>query len=79
VKKDAVLISIASWADEFKQCHLAIDWESLGFNPEKAELVAPHIKDFQHSEVFKPNETIPVEPGKGWLLILKNHHIGLDE
>jgi len=70
VKKDSVLISIASWAEDIVLCSLKIDWKSLGLDPEKAQLYAPYIKDFQGKITFNPTETIPVDPGKGWLLIL---------
>ncbi|MCK4495576.1 MAG: hypothetical protein KAU91_04455, partial [Candidatus Aminicenantes bacterium] len=71
VKKDSVLISIASWAKETVDCRLKIDWEALGLDPEKSSLQAPEIKDFQDAAIFKPLDRIPVESGKGWLLILK--------
>jgi len=65
------LISIASWAKEKTDIKLAIDWNSLGISPEKAILTAVEAKDFQPSATFNPGQEIPVEPGKGWLLILK--------
>lgn len=70
VKKDKVLISIASWAKERVNCRIHIDWKALGLNANKARLRAPFIKDFQGLAVFKPTDKIPVEPGKGWLLLL---------
>jgi hypothetical protein len=70
VKKDEVLISLASWAKEKTNCRLLIDWKTLGMDPSKAQLIAPSIEEFQESAVFGPDDFIPVEPGKGWLLIL---------
>ncbi|MDH5714485.1 MAG: DUF6067 family protein [Candidatus Aminicenantes bacterium] len=70
VKKDEVLISIASWAEEQVNIRLDIDWDALGVDAEKAMLLAPRIEDFQDSAIFIPTDEIPVEPGKGWLLIL---------
>ncbi len=70
VRKGATLIAIASWENDKVQISLKIDWKALGINPEKAILEAPHISEFQESSRFKPNDLIPVEPGKGWLLIL---------
>ncbi len=71
-KKDEVLISLASWADEDATCRLQIDWEKLGpsLDQKNARLVAPEIRDFQPSESFRIQDSIPVEKGKGWLLIL---------
>ena len=73
VKKDGVLISIASWAEETVLCRLKIDWDALGLDRENARLNAPFIRDFQGEISFEPGEKIPVEPGKGWLLILKEN------
>ncbi len=71
-KKDkTALISIASWAKDKTDITLAIDWKSLGMSPEKAVLTAVEAKDFQPAATFSPDQKIPVEPGKGWLLILK--------
>jgi hypothetical protein len=70
VKKDKALISLASWAEEDVTCRLRIDWVALGLNKEKARLVAPEIQDFQPSDSFLIGDSIPVEKGKGWLLIL---------
>jgi len=70
-KKDEVLISLASWAKEHTNCRLLIDWKALGLVPSKTQLVAPSIEGFQESALFGLDDSIPVEPGKGWLLILR--------
>jgi hypothetical protein len=70
IKKDSVLISIASWAEDSVLCNLNIDWEALGMDPENVQLRAPFIKDFQGETTFKPSERMPVDSGRGWLLIL---------
>jgi len=70
VKKDKALISIASWAREKVECRLKMDWKALGLNPKKARLYAPAIPGFQEEARFSPTDAIPVEPGRGWLLIL---------
>jgi hypothetical protein len=70
VGKDAVLISVASWAPTTSACKLKIDWGKLGIDPAKAKLRAPAIKDFQGEALFNPNDDISLEPGKGRLLIL---------
>jgi hypothetical protein len=69
-KEGKSLISIASWAKEPVTCKLEIDWKALGLDGNKAILSAPEIKDFQPSTTFKPSDSIPVEPGRGWLLIV---------
>jgi hypothetical protein len=70
-KKGKSLISIASWADENVDVALKIDWKKLGIDPSKATITAPEIKNFQPARTFKPGEKIPVEKGKGWLLIVE--------
>jgi hypothetical protein len=70
-KKGSALISVASWAKESVNCRLEIDWKALGLDPKKAKLYAPEIEDFQPEQTFNVGESIPVDPGKGWLLILK--------
>jgi hypothetical protein len=70
-KKGKALISIASWVDEDTEVALKIDWEKLGIDPAKATITAPEVKNFQPAKTFKVDEKIPVEKGKGWLLIVK--------
>jgi hypothetical protein len=50
---------------------LQIDWKALGLKPGNATLKAPAVNGFQPAAEFRPGEAIPVEPGKGWLLILE--------
>jgi len=70
-KNGTALISIASWADNNTDVQLNIDWAKLGIDPAKATIVAKEIQKFQPARSFGINETIPVEKGKGWLLIVK--------
>ena len=71
-KKDKKsLISIASWDKEKADVKLVIDWKALGISPEKATLTAIEAKDFQPAATFSPEQKIPVEPGKGWMLVLE--------
>jgi tetratricopeptide (TPR) repeat protein len=72
VKKNKTMIAIASWATETVKCRLSIDWTRLGLSAETAKLTAPAIKGFQGSAIFSPDEGLPLEPGKGWLLFLSN-------
>ena len=52
---------------------LEIDWKKLGMDPIGCILDAPFIEDFQESRRFQCQDTIPMEPGKGWLLILSEN------
>jgi hypothetical protein len=70
-KKGTALISIASWGDGNADVQLKIDWKKLGIDPAKATITAPAMRNFQRGKTFSLNEPIPVEKGKGWLLIVK--------
>ncbi|MDR6940691.1 glycoside hydrolase domain-containing protein [Mucilaginibacter pocheonensis] len=70
-KNGAALVAIASWEDNDTDVQLKIDWEKLGIDPAKATITAPAIKGFQPAKTFGPNDKIPVEKAKGWLLIIK--------
>ena len=70
-KHGAVLVAIGSWADTDTDIQLKIDWKQLGIDPAKATITAPDIAKFQTGRTFKVNEKIPVQKGKGWLLIIK--------
>ncbi len=66
------LISLASWAKESTNCRLDINWETLGLDEKESILYAPAIEGFQPSAIFKPSDKIPIEPGRGWLLIVSH-------
>jgi hypothetical protein len=71
-KSRRALISLASWAKEPLRCRLSINWEALGLDPKAAKLSAPPIEGFQNGASFSPSSEIPLDPGKGWLLILED-------
>ena len=70
-KNGAALVAIASWAEADTKVKLDIDWNKLGIDPAKATIAAPEAKNFQPGKTFQVNEEIPVEKGKGWLLIIR--------
>jgi len=70
LKPGKVLIALASWDPDRVGCNLSIDWKAIGLDPAKAVLRAHAAKDFQPEMRFGPHDVIPVEPGKGWLLVL---------
>ncbi len=70
IAEGRTMVSIASWADTPVEVSLDIDWEALGLDPEQVIISAPAIENFQDSGIFGPFEAIPVEPGRGWLLII---------
>jgi hypothetical protein len=68
--KTRVLVALASWAKDPVDVRLAVDWKALGLDPRTAVLRAPAIEKFQPAAGFKPGDSVRVEPGKGWLLVL---------
>ena len=70
VRDGKTLIAIASWAPQKTEVKLSIAWKALGLKSPHAPLVAPAVEGFQPAAQFQPGDAIPVEPGKGWLLIL---------
>ena len=70
-KPGAALISVASWAPEDTTVTLNIDWQKLGIDPAHATIEAPAIANFQPARKFALDEPIPVEKGKGWILIIR--------
>ncbi len=71
LKNKKMLVSIASWAKEKTNVNLTIDFNRAGLSPDNIKITAPAIKDFQPEREFKLNESIPIEPTKGWLLIIE--------
>lgn len=70
-RQGSALISLASWAKEPTRVKLDFDWSALGLDPGTTVLAAPAIPGFQEAASFQWSSEIPVEPGKGWLLLLK--------
>jgi hypothetical protein len=69
--RPSALIALASWAKEPVDVRLTIDWKKLGLDPKTAVLRAPAIDKFQEAAAFRPGDPIRVDPGKGWLLLLR--------
>ena len=65
------MIALASWAKEPVDVRLVIDWKALGLDVAQARITAPGIEGFQEARMFGADEAIPVQPGKGWLLVLR--------
>jgi hypothetical protein len=70
-KPGALLVALASWAAADTTVRLDIDWEKIGIDPAHATIEAPEIANFQHARHFAIGEAIPVQKGKGWLLIIR--------
>jgi hypothetical protein len=64
------LVAVASWAAKKVDCRLTIDFTKLGLDPGRARFRAPAVPGFQPAATFRPSDPIPLEPGRGWLLVL---------
>ena len=71
VREGRTLVALASWSPERVDVPLRIDWKALGLDPATAEVYAPEVTGFQPEMTFRVDQPIPVEPGKGWLLVLR--------
>ncbi|MBI3130601.1 MAG: hypothetical protein HYZ13_04525 [Acidobacteria bacterium] len=65
------LVALASWAKESVEVVLQLDGKALGLDPARVLLRAHPIEGFQEGRTFRPNEPIPLAPGRGWLLELR--------
>jgi hypothetical protein len=70
VRDGRTMIAIASWAKERVDVRLGVDWKSLGLDPASARFTAPAIAGFQDGRSFDPGGPIPIEPARGWLLVV---------
>ena len=71
LQKGKALIALASWAKDPVEVKLRLDPSKLGFRTIGKRLMAPAVPGFQAGLTFDKGEKIPVQPGKGWLLILE--------
>lgn len=72
-KEGKVLVAVASWADSDVTVKLNVDWAGLGLDSGKVKVVAPEVANFQAGRAFAPEEGIPVQKGKGWLLVISKN------
>ena len=71
VRDGRTMIALASWAKEAADVRLGVDWKALGLDPAKVRITAPAIAGFQEGLEIGAADTIPIEPGKGWLLVVR--------
>jgi len=70
VRDGKTLIALASWAKTPVQVKLNVDWKALGLDPSHMSMTAPEVKGFQPAASFIVDDPIPVEPGKGWMILM---------
>jgi hypothetical protein len=71
VREGKTMIALATWAKEKVDVRLAIDWKALGLDPSRVRITAPAITGFQDGRAFEVGGPIPIEPGKGWLVVIQ--------
>lgn len=69
-KTGKTLLSIGNYSNDVKTVSLHINWEQLGLNPQKVKLSAPAIRKLQDKKEWDINDTITVQPRKGWLIYM---------
>ena len=69
--KTRSIVALASWAKDPVDVNLAVNWHALGLDPAHANIRAEAIENFQTASAFAPGQPIPIQPGRGWLLILE--------
>ncbi|WP_316805250.1 glycoside hydrolase domain-containing protein [Pedobacter nototheniae] len=70
-KKGKLMIAIASWAESDVKVNLSIDWTKLGINADQVKITAPAIDKFQAAGNYPNGKSIPVEKGKGLILMVE--------
>jgi hypothetical protein len=71
VRDGRTMIALANWATGAADVTLTIDWRALGLDPANVRITAPEIAGFQEGRTFRVADRIPLEPGKGWLLVVQ--------
>jgi len=70
-QKGKTMVALASWDESDTKINLNIDWNKLGLSADKVKISAPGIDKFQIAGNYPNGKFIPVEKGKGLILILE--------
>ena len=71
-KGKKTLIALGSWSSTNATVKLTFDWATLGLSASSVKsLTAPAIANFQTAQTWSATDAIPVEPAKGWLLVVE--------
>ncbi|MBX2941547.1 MAG: hypothetical protein KF860_04305 [Cyclobacteriaceae bacterium] len=69
-KDNALLIAVASWAENDVNIQLDIDWKSLNMKP-GSMMQIPAIIDYQEGRTLNLKEPLAIPKGKGFLIVIK--------
>ena len=70
-QKGKTMIALASWAETDVKVNLIIDWKRLGLDSTRVKMTAPAIDKFQTAVNYEADAHIPIEKGKGLILIVE--------
>jgi hypothetical protein len=70
LKRGKAMVALASWASTERRVRLTWDWKALGLS-RNARIAAPGIESLQQAGEFTADQEIPLEPGKGLVLIVE--------
>ena len=65
------ILALANWANRDEETSIAIDWDKLGVDPAKYEILIPEIKGFQKEQLLFTLNKITIPGMQGYLLLLK--------
>lgn len=68
VKSNKVLLSLGNFDSKSHKIKLKINWEKLGVDENKAQIIAPYVEDFQDKRIIKLDENLEIQAKKGLLL-----------
>lgn len=73
-KGKRVAIALASWAKAPATVKLELDWPALGLDPEKVSVTIPVIPFFQEGQEKVSLDALPVQPDKGWIVVIEHRN-----
>ncbi len=68
---ESSVIAVANWTDKDKTVSLIVDWDRLGIDPSKVDILLPAITEFQEERTGFSLTNITIPGGKGFLVVLK--------
>ena len=69
-KGNALLVAVASWADDDVDVYLDIDWKALGMKPAPLMRI-PAIAGYQDEQTVSVKKPLTIPKGKGFLIVIE--------
>jgi len=67
---ERVALAVASWAEHKVDVKIDLDWAAVGLEPHGATISVPEIAFFQDELPDVSLNSVPIEPGKGWIIVV---------